>query len=724
MRKSRFLCMLCVLLLLLFCIVASGCQGEEPPAESPFVIEQGEITVSEYWQSASPAVNPIPSDVQGSALPYEELGFYVVESLSEPGEERPMQAADSLTEAAALVRQSGVLSREQEQIDRLCQKLGRVDFSQFRLLVLYDQFKEDLVDNYRFYALIHNGTGKLTRLYEYTPTIFICRCNIQSVCARFLLVRRADYNVAQDQMQGNSISYRPPIAIEPGEITVSDYWKNDPVAVNPRPERVEGTPLCFEEIAYVGADMSSVESSTKRFFIADDLSGASELIRNYAAYKNVAGSGFDTVCEAVSHVDFSQFRLLLFLEVYGSGSLTHHYVMEGLVHDGEGKLTKMMLDPADPGWINHMMAYMARFVLVRRADYEAESEAAQGINHYYRPYPDPIEPGEINVSPYWQNATPAENPCPDVAGSSICFEELGCYYVYDSFWLKKPATLYCVTDLADAATLIDGYVYDHGEDDVVALREKASQIDFSQFYLLVVIDHYVYDQRYFVPKALVHDGNGNLTLVTYEDEALRPSYATPGEYVYARFVLVRRADYTASDNANFINHIYADPPNVIEQGEITVSEHWDVIEHPINYYKHFCNAPALQFEQLGLVAVEYNGRKRIAFADDIAEAAALIDSITTYNSAGCLALNEIASHVDFSQFRLLLIEENWYNTNRIDNCYLDTIIYKDKNLHTVYGYYGNSSPDPGSGSVMRYVRVILIHRSQLSEDPEFYQRHD
>jgi hypothetical protein len=71
-----------------------------------------------------------------------------------------------------------------------------------------------------------------------------------------------------------------------------------------------------------------------------------------------------------------------------------------------------------------------------------------------------------------------------------------------------------------------------------------------------------------------------------------------------------------------------------------------------------------------------------------------------------------------------LIEENWYNTNRIDNCYLDTIIYKDKNLHTVYGYYGNSSPDPGSGSSMRYVRVILIHRSQLSEDPEFYQRHD
>ena len=106
----------------------------------------------------------------------------------------------------------------------------------------------------------------------------------------------------------------PPFVIEQGEITVSDYWKNDPVAVNPRPERVEGTPLCFEEIAYVGADMRSVESSTKRSFVTDDLNGATELIRNYAAYKNVAGSGFDTVCEAVSHVDFSQFRLLLFLE--------------------------------------------------------------------------------------------------------------------------------------------------------------------------------------------------------------------------------------------------------------------------------------------------------------------------------------------------------------------------------------------------------------------------
>lgn len=515
----------------------------------------------------------------------------------------------------------------------------------------------------------------------------------------------------------------PPFVIEQGEILVSDYWKNDPIAVNPRPERVEGTPLCYEQIAYVRVGASNVDR--ERLFIADDLNEAAAVIRARVSDPEIYSSSMEAACEAVSHVDFSRFRLLLFLEVYGSGSLTHHYKMEGLIHNGGGKLTKMMLDPplGDFG-MTHDMAYMLRFVLVRRADYGVPAREAEGVSHFYRPYPDPIEQGEIAVSGYWQSAEPAENPCPEaVPGLSLPYEEIAFYKSYAE--RIETSKVHCADDLAAAALLIDDLVYGQGAEAVAIMREKVSHVDFSQFRLLALIEAYDESEHPFPFRldALIHDGSGLLTAVCYRQEQSYPTYAVEND-VCVRFVLVRRADYgVETDGMRCGIYAYSDPPNVIEQGEITVSALWDTIEHPTNYYKYYCDAPALQFEQLGMVAVEYKGANKVVFADDLADAAALIDNITSYNSAGCLALNEIASHVDFSEFRLMLIEEAWNDPYRMENCYLHTLIQKDNYVHTVYKTYDLSGFGGTSGQ--RYVRVLLVHRSQISSEIEepYYQRH-
>ena len=68
--------------------------------------------------------------------------------------------------------------------------------------------------------------------------------------------------------------------------------------------------------------------------------------------------------------------------------------------------------------------------------------------------------------------------------------------------------------------------------------------------------------------------------------------------------------------------------------------------------------------------------------------------------------------MDLSRFRLLLIGEQWYSTDRMDGCYLGTVIYAEKNLHTVYNYCDHSDPESGSGNrATQYVSVIPIHRS-------------
>ena len=375
MRKMRFGSILLLTLTLALC----GCQGERPPVQEPsLVIEHGEILVSDYWKNDPTASNPLPSEVPGAALPYEELGFFKVQTLSEPGEVPPMQCADDLTEAALAVEESGLAHEELRQA--LCNKLGQVDFSAFRLLVLYDQFKEDHVNEYDLRALVHDGAGGLTCVYERTPFGLTCRCTKTAICARFVLVRRTDYSVEKAQMQCVSLAHKAPLAIEPGEILVSDYWQ-DPTASNPHPDMVGGTPLCFEEIVYVRILPQQALASLS---VADNLEEAAALIRTClpSAYADT-----NSVCEPISHVDFSEFRLLMFVEYYYSGSLTHHYTLEGLIHNGEGCLTKMMLDPPlDEGDIMTCdTAYTARFVLVRRADYHVPDESVTTQACFYAP---------------------------------------------------------------------------------------------------------------------------------------------------------------------------------------------------------------------------------------------------------------------------------------------------------------------------------------------------
>jgi hypothetical protein len=193
---------------------------------------------------------------------------------------------------------------------------------------------------------------------------------------------------------------KEPLVIEQGEIIVSEYWKNDEPAVNPCPEAVDGTPLKFEQIGYLSSINRLGYEMKDRLYAADDLSEAAAMIEN-GVYDDKTDQSFEELCLRVGQIDFSQFRLLMFIEYYGSGSVTHWYRLDGLIHDGRGILTRMMFNTVegDRG-ITHDTAHMARFVLVRRADYDAPDDRLVAKRYTYTYPPNVIEPGEVTVSDF------------------------------------------------------------------------------------------------------------------------------------------------------------------------------------------------------------------------------------------------------------------------------------------------------------------------------------
>ena len=318
---------------------------------------------------------------------------------------------------------------------------------------------------------------------------------------------------------------KPPLVIEQGEILVSDYWQNDPAATNPRPELAEGTPLCFEQIAYVNAYYQHHDLSTK-LYVADDLAEASAIVEKYVSTRSL-----NTVCDTVSHVDFSTFRLLAFVEYYGSGSLTHAYELQALLHDGQGQLTRMMFNKKEgDSWITADIDYMVRFVLVRRSDYEAPTKSITTQSCYYTYPPNEIEQSNILVSDYWDGREAND-------GYWLNFEELG---IFPLDYGAYNGMVYAAHDLDDAAEVIDSMTY-YQSDACLALNEMASHVDFSQFCLLLICEEYALQKhaaRVSLERLGVEDSKYLEAHYRYTgEENVRVEY---GRYGFLRTILVRR----------------------------------------------------------------------------------------------------------------------------------------------------------------------------------------
>ncbi|MBQ8342006.1 MAG: hypothetical protein IJY22_06520 [Clostridia bacterium] len=114
-------------------------------------------------------------------------------------------------------------------------------------------------------------------------------------------------------------------------------------------------------------------------------------------------------------------------------------------------------------------------------------------------------------------------------------------------------------------------------------------------------------------------------------------------------------------------------------------------------------------------------------ARNLTEAAAIIDDITYDQSESCLALNEVVSHVDFSQFYLLFVHEEYQKEEHITRVTLEAMEQSENGtLVLYYPYTGEENVDVPYG--IAYVRLILIRREgldhpreSLTQSPHYYQ---
>ena len=321
-----------------------------------------------------------------------------------------------------------------------------------------------------------------------------------------------------------------PLVIEPGEIVVSECWQSDAPVVNPRPDKAEGTPLRFEQIAYAEIYYSNLSIETG-LFVADNLNETAALIEKYDLGAEYPSSSFDEVCETVSHVDFEQFRLLFFVEYYGGGSMTSWYKLDGLLHDGVGKLTRMMFTSMEGNWATtEEIKYMARLVLVRREDYSVKKEWASTDACWYSYPPLVIEAAEPMVSEFWNDA-------PASTAEAIVYEQLA--VIKTNLNLNNNATV--VMDLAEAAACVDEATLYESEP-CRQLSEIVSHVDFERFAVIFVRENHkeeCYEQLEL--DAIVPRERGDLALhyIDYRDETTWFHY---GEIDCVRVLVVRRSD--------------------------------------------------------------------------------------------------------------------------------------------------------------------------------------